>query len=206
VSLRDQLVAKGIVSKKDARRVDRQLKDERRAEQGSRPRKSATEAEARARAKAEEEARRAAKLAERREIEARREAAELALRVKNLIEGNRLRPGSGQPFWHRSFELTSEGPTLGRHLLRLDVSSGTAWQLRSGEASIAALAVRGGTEYAIVPRKTALVLKEIAPAHLVFHNDEAEGLSDPDLDFLRRQWEPSLAAHRARPEDLARGA
>lgn len=195
MSLRDQLVAKGLASKKDARRVERELKDQRRAEQGSRQAKSATEAEQRARAKAEAEARHAEKLAERRAIEARREAAERALRVKNLLDGNRLRPGSGQPFWHRSLD--------GRHLLRMDVSSGTAWQLRSGEAAIAGIERHGNhVEYVVVPRKTALVLREFAPEHLVFHNDDTEGLSAPDLDFLRRQWEPSLAARRARAEDL----
>jgi uncharacterized protein YaiL (DUF2058 family) len=200
VSLRDQLVAKGIVSKKDARKVDRELKEQRRAEQGSRKRKSATEREARARAEAEAEARREERIAERRELDARREVAERALRVKNLIEGNRLKTGTGQAFWHRSLD--------GRLLLRLDVSSGTAWQLRSGEASIVAVERLGAVDYAVIPRRAALVLQDIAPERLVFHHPDPmapegpDGLDDPSLDFLRREWEPSLAAHRARPGDV----
>src|SRR5436190_415520 len=45
MSLRDQLLAKGVVSKKDVRRVERELKDERRSEQGSKDRKTKVEAE-----------------------------------------------------------------------------------------------------------------------------------------------------------------
>ena len=113
-SLRDQLLAKGLVSKKQAQRVDRELKDERRAEQAIRKSKfelRTEEAATRAAAEAEAAARRKA---ERDARETRKEAVERELRVRNLLAGNRLRPGRGQPFWHRSFD--------GRQALRIEVN------------------------------------------------------------------------------------
>jgi uncharacterized protein YaiL (DUF2058 family) len=196
VSLRDQLLAKGVVSKKDAKRVDRELKQERRAEQGARNSKAELEAEERARREAEEQARFEARRRERLEIEARKEAAEKELRVRNLLTANQLRPGHGQPFWHSELG--------GSRLLRMDVSSGTAYQLRCGEAAIAAHQRPGWLEYVVISRKAASKLLEIAPERLVFFVQDTSGISEPDLAFLARRWDTSLLPHRATERDLER--
>lgn len=189
MSLRDQLVAKGIASKKDATRVDRELKADRKAEQANRKRKSALEAEARAAQEAEAEARLAEAKAARDARQARKDAAERALRVRNVIQGNAVRAGGGQPFWHRSLD--------GRFLLRIDVSSGVAFQLRCGQAGIAALVLSDGAPtYRVITKGGAHKLRDIAPEHLVFFVDDPSGISAPDLAFLSRRWESSLRAHR----------
>ena len=197
MSLRDQLVAKGLVSKKKAKRVNRELKEARKADQGAKRRKSALAREAQQAREAEAEARLARRREERERTEAQREAIERRLRIKNLISGNSQRPGAGQPFWHRSID--------GRYLLRMAVSSGTALQLRRGEAAIAALPRPGDwMDYVIIPRHAAVRLEAFAPEHLVFFNHDAVGIAEPDAAPLVRQWEPSLQARRARPEDLDR--
>src|SRR5690606_9409776 len=128
-SLRDQLLAKGLVSKKDAQRVGRELKHERKKDQASRKSKAELEAEERAARAAEAERARAELAARRRESEAKRVAEERPRRARDLVAGNRVRPGRGQPFFHRLPD--------GRHLGRIEVSSGTAYRLRCGELALA---------------------------------------------------------------------
>lgn len=199
MSLRDQLLAKGLVSKKQARKVDRELKEARLSEQASRKSKSEVAAEEAARRAAEEAQVVARRLAERAAREAETSAAERELRVRNLVTGNRLRPGRGQLFWHRSFD--------GRQALRIEVSTGMAFELRSGEAGIAAL-VRSwegaDLEYVVISRKAALALAEVAPEHLVFFVADATGISEPDHAFLERRWEATLKPRRATRGDLER--
>lgn len=195
-SLRDALLKKGLVSKKEAQRVERELKEQRRVEQGHRRRLSEVEAEEQRRRAEEEAAALARKRAERAEREAARAAVELSLRIRNLINGNRLRPGRGQPFWHKAID--------GKTVVRIEVSSGTAFELRAGGMAIAALDHGGFVEYVVIPRKAALQLEELAPERLVCWTPDPAGLTDRSLGFLQRDWEPSLAAHRARDEDVER--
>ena len=196
MSLRDQLVAKGLVSKKRAAKLERQLKHERRAQQGSRKKKRQIDAEAEASRREAAERESAERLAARRAREAARQAAEHTLRIRNLLVGNRLRPGRGHRFWHRSVD--------GRHLAEADVSSGVAFQLRCGEVALAHLDHSRWSEVICIPRAAALKLKDLAPDRLLFFVDDPSGISAPDLAFRRRDWDTELGPHRATDADLER--
>lgn len=198
MSLRDALLAKGVVNKKDVARVNRELKDERRAEQGSRRGHSETEREEAQRLEAEREAAAAERKRERDEREARRVALELRLRIDNVVRTNAVRPGSGQPFWHKTFG--------GTRIARLEVSSGIAYQLRCGEAGIAAhtppAAGEGEMDYVVLPKKAIHKLRALAPERVVFFVEDTNGISEPDCRFLTRVWETDLVPHRATDADL----
>ena len=195
-SLRDQLVAKGLTSKKRARKASRELKAQRKAEQGSRKKKREAEAEAAAAEAAEAEAERTERLAQRKAREATRDAAEHALRVRNLLAGNRVRPGSGHRFWHRSLD--------GRHLQEMQVSSGMAYQLRCGEVALAHFDHGTWSETVLLPKRAALKLHALAPQLLLFFVEDATGLSAPDLAFHQRTWDPEFGPRRATAADLER--
>ncbi len=190
MSLRDQLLAKGLVSKKRAREIDRQARDERKAEQGARKRLKDLEREARERGEAEARAEHERRLAERREREASREVAERALRVRNLLAGNRLRPGRGQRFWHRSPD--------GLRLQEIEVSSGMAYQLRAGEVALAAFDHGTWSEVLPIPARAAEKLEALAPELILFWVKDTSGLSDPALRFHARDWAPDLRARRVK--------
>lgn len=196
MSLRDQLIAKGLVSKKKARKVDRQSKAERKAAQGARQKKKQRQREA----LAAQEAERLAAESQRREAarsrQAAREAVERPLRIRNLLLGNRLTLGRGQRFWHRS----PSGRTLGE----LQLSSGLARQLRSGDAALAWLEHRSHGQVVAIPKRTAQAVAELDPSVLLFFVEDPTGLGATDLGFHERTWEPDLAARRATDADLAR--
>lgn len=189
MSLRDQLLAKGLVSKKDAQRAGRELKEERRHAQGSRKAKSEVAREERQARAEEAERSRAEIVARRQEQEAQRIALELPRRVRDLIRGNRLRPGKGQAFFHR-------GPD-GRHLVRTEVSSGTAYRLRCGELALAWLQ-RGADdgEVVVIERSAADKLLELDATRVLFLVTDTTGISDPSEAFAQRTWEPDLRPHR----------
>lgn len=189
MSLRDQLLAKGLVSEKRAKQIDRELKSERKSEQGQRDRLAAAAAEAAAKAKADAEAAIEARLAARREAEAARAAHELRYRVRQIVTANRLAARGPVPFHHR----TIDGPRIGR----LQVSEDVARELRAGRLAIAGYHLDNGTvEHVVVAKRAADKLAEIAPAALVFHVTDSSHFSDPSEAFLRRDWEPSLRPHR----------
>lgn len=196
MSLRDQLLAKGLVSGKRARRIDQEEKRERKQEKGNKKRRRELEREARAREEAENAAREAARREARAEYAAQKERMERALQVRNLILGNRIPSRGSVPFHHKDLD--------GRRLLRLDVSSGVAHQLRCGEAAVVADHAGPELRYVVVGRRAAERIVELAPRLVVFWAREAEGLRQPDLAFLQRDWEPSLRPRRATPEDLRR--
>jgi len=198
VSLRDQLLAKGLVTKKRVQQVERELKQERREQQSQRKAKRATEAELREAERAKVEA----ALAERRQRRLLHEEAkaqvERALRIRNLILGNQVKARGGQPFWHPSAD--------GRELLRLWVSPGAAAQLRRGELGVAAMDHGHRVDYVLVRGEAARALHEMGAKALVFFVTDLAGISAPDLDFLRREWEPDLRSRRYRPPASGSGA
>jgi uncharacterized protein YaiL (DUF2058 family) len=196
VSLRDQLVSKGLASKKDAQRINRELKSERRIEQAQRKSKAELEAEEAAKRAEEEQQQLAQRQAERSAREEVRSATERTLRVRSLISDNKLRPGSGQPFWHKGLD--------GQQLLRMEVSSGIAYQLRCGQAGIAALQRQGWLDYVVIPAATVHRVRELAPEQVVFFVDDVAGISEPENRFLERKWDTSLEPHRAREGDIVR--
>ena len=188
MSLRDQLVAKGFASKKKAKQVDRQLKQSRKQKQGKRRKKKVVEAE-RAAAEAEE---RAAAVAERRELRTERERAkaqtERALRIHNLILGNRMRTDGPQPFWHRSLD--------GRFLLRKSLAPRVAEKLRAGQLAIVAHDLGNRVRYEVVPAATAELLSELAPRLVVFSVTPDGQAGSPQFRFLQRTWSTDLRPHR----------
>lgn len=196
MSLRDQLLAKGLASKKQARKAARELKAKRRAEQGSRRSKrelqQASEQAAREAEQAEQDRRRAARAAQ---TEAQR-VAERALRIRNILIGNRMRPGQGHRFWHRSPD--------GRYLSELQVSSGMAYKLRCGEVAIARFDHQGWSEAVLIPAAAAAKLRELAPELILFSVEDTTGLSAPELALHQRDWPTELGPHRATEADLAR--
>ncbi|HHO52960.1 MAG TPA: DUF2058 family protein [Deltaproteobacteria bacterium] len=196
MSLRDQLLAKGLASKKQARKIERELKAKRRAEQGSRRRQRELERQRIERAEAERQAAEEARRAERAERAERQAIAERALRIRNVLLGNRLRPGQGQRFWHRSPD--------GTHLSELQVSSGMAYKLRCGEVAIAQLDHRGWSEAVLIPTAAAEKLRKLAPELILFSVEDTSGLSAPELAFHQRDWPTELGPHRATEADLAR--
>jgi uncharacterized protein YaiL (DUF2058 family) len=191
VSLRDQLVAKGFASKKDARRVEQQLKHERKLREGHQ--RSAAEV------RAEEEAARQAAREEvlrrkadaRRAREAAREAAERADRVRQIARGNAVRSRGNVVFHHRAAD--------GTHIARMQVSERVAWKLRCGEAAIVAVAdARGGVEYRVVSADAAQRIEEIAPGSTVHRVRDTAGLAAPEERLLVPEWPMSLVPHKKR--------
>ncbi len=197
MSLRDQLVAKGLVSKKRARKVEREIKQERKQAAAHRPKKRDLEREAEARQAAEAEAADAARRAAHEARQAAREARERALQVQNLLKGNRLALGRGHRFWFRR-------PASPR-VSEVQLSSGLAHQLRAGEAALALLVHPTGDEEVVaIPKSAAKRLQQLAPHQIAFFVQDTTGISAPDLALHQRDWEAELGPRRAREGDLER--
>jgi len=196
MSLRDQLLAKGLVSSKRAKRLDREQREERKKEQGSRHSKRELEAAAAERERAEREAREARRQRDRAEYAEQRARMERALQIRNTILGNRLRGSGPVPFHHRELD--------GPRILRMHVSERLAHALRAGDAAIVAHHDGHEVEYVVVTRRAAEKLSELAPRLVVSWVRDPTGIGDPDHAFADRGWEPSLRARRATPADLQR--
>ena len=190
MSLRDQLLAKGLVSKKDVRKANQQSKKQRKQDQGSKRRDSAIEAEQKAAKKAAREAKQAAKLEARRKIEASRDAYERALQIRNTILGNRVTSRGDHPFFFRA--------TDGQTVLRMKVQRSTAQQLANGALAIVALDLGNRYDYVLVGRHVAEKLEELEAPGLIVH--WARGEADSGEGLLDRDWEPSLTPHRVRED------
>lgn len=194
MSLRDQLVAKGLASKKDARRVTQELRADRKQTQGSRRSQAEIDAEERARVAAEHAERTRRKALERKAREEAREAAELAGRVRQIIRTNAVRSRGAYRFYHRAMD--------GRHLHRLEVSERVAFKLRCGEAAVAALPDGPEPEYLVISERAAQKLAEIAP-HLVVHwTRDTRGLADAAETLYRPESAISLVPHRLREQGV----
>lgn len=197
MSLRDQLLAKGVVSKKDVRRVEQDLRAQRKQDQGARRALSEVEAERRAAQKAEEEAERERRLTERREREARREAEESRLRLRQLIRGNAIRSRGPFRYFHRTVDPSTEPPTPLPRLGRIDISERVAFKLRCGECGIAALVEpTRPVEYVVVSARAVARLEEFAPWSVVAFTRSTEGISDPSEALWKPEWDISLVPHR----------
>jgi len=194
MSLRDQLLAKGLVTKKQARKADQDARTRRKNKKGQKRKRGIEVAEARAvRALAAEEALRT-KLLSRRARESERERMERALQIRNTILGNRIAAAGQQRFHHRSGD--------GKRIARVHTSAAMVERLRRGDAAI----VASDGNYVIIARRGAEKLQDLAPQLLVFWQPCTKTLSRPDQKPHARNWEPELAARRATPEDIARFA
>lgn len=196
MSLRDQLIKKGLVDKKRARSLDREAKRERKAKQGQRERKKVVERREREQREAELQAAAEARALARREAELRREASELPARVRQKIRANLIRSRGPVPFH-------AVGPD-GRTVHRLEVNERVAWKLRAGEAAIAALIWEDRPpELVVVSTDAARDLKEIAPESVCFLVTDTSGISASDLVLPEPLDDLDLRARRATPEEIA---
>lgn len=186
MSLRDQLLQKGLASKKDARRVDQERLAERRREEGNAKRKRSLEIEKLALA----EAARVAELEEKRQaravLDARREAAERELRLRQLVDAHRVKARGPVPY----FVVRPSG-----RLVRLDVPELIAKGLRCGEfAVVADPHVDDGV--AVVARKGALRIAEVETQAVLRWVQDTVGISAAEEQFSQREWAPDLRARR----------
>ena len=195
MSLRDQLVAKGLASKKDRRRVDRELKQKRKKKQGSRKRARQVEREREAQRKAELDERMARRGAVRRAAAAARGVHERRNRVFQIIRTNEIRSRGPIRFHHRTLD--------GRWLRCLQISERVAVKLRAGEAAIVAFDHGKRVEYSVISGRAAQELAEIESSWVVFHV-QAPGPIEPSEGFWQPEWDISLAPHRARPDEVGR--
>jgi hypothetical protein len=190
MSLRDQLLAKGLASKKDARQVNRDLKKKRKKNQSQREKKHLVTAKAADQKVEEETHARHVKQVARKARETESSQVEQEIRVRQLIAGNRI-AHVGRTVFH--FKKMG-----GRRLGRLEVSEGVAWMLRCGEAAIAGQVETQREVYTVISSKAAHRLLEIAPHQVVFFTTDNQGISNADEAFLKRTWETTLGPHRQR--------
>lgn len=188
MSLRDQLLAKGLVSKKKARKSDQDKRKQRKKDQGNQKRKHVLVAEEAASKKAARQEREARRLAERAKREAQRAAYERVLRIRQILGANQVRVGGPLPFFYLGLD--------GRTVHRLQVSEAQARALRNGDLAIAAHAMSGRVTVAVLVRRAAEKLQHVAPEVLVHFHPDSTGVSSPDLAVTARSWEPDLRAHR----------
>jgi uncharacterized protein len=192
MSLRDQLIAKGLATRKQAKKHDQEARLQRRAKKGKKQKRRVQQAaEDSARVAAEAEALNAKRNA-RRARETERERMERALQIRNTIQGNRIHAIGQQRFHHRSLD--------GRLVHRLHTSSAMVERLRRGDAGI----VSADGTYVLVSRQGAEKLNELAPNILVFWEPDTKGLSRPDAQPSPRDWAPGVGCGRATPTDVSR--
>ena len=191
-SLRDQLLAKGLVTAKQARKSAQQQKADAKAKSGQNKRKKLLKAEEQARDTAAREAALNEKLGARAARESERARMERALQIRNLILGNRISDRGPCVFHHRDLD--------GKKLIRMLLSPGMVDQLRRGDAAIVAM----DGQYGLMSGSGAEKLDALAPQLLVFWQRDQKTLSRPDQKPLDRTWEPSLRARRATAEDIER--
>ena len=197
MSLRDQLLKKGLVSTKRARQIDRELKQQRKKKQGQRDKQRDVLAREAAEAKAREEQLAAARRESRLAAARARAALEREGRLRQIALSNQIRDRGKVVFHHRSVD--------GGRVIRREVHPRVAWMLRAGEAAI--VAVRWGdrpVEYVVVNAGAADELAEIDASLVVFRVDDTAGISAPDEAFVDADWEPSLRARRATQADIER--
>ena len=190
MSLRDQLLASGLVSKKRAKKVDRDARSVRKQAKGNKKKKRVLEDEARglaARALDETKAKRDADRTAHREIRDRHEAL---LRVRQILQGNAIRNRGPVPYFHRA--LRGEG------LPHLQISVPMAEQLRRGEVAVAALDHGTRVDYLLLSKQAAERLFKLAPQVLVAWHRDPDGLSDPASQLHARDWEADLCARKRR--------
>jgi len=186
MSLRDQLLSKGLVSKKRARSADRDKKRDRKRDKGSRDKKRIREEAERAAQEAESNKRREEKQSNRARYARERERMERALRARQILQHHRVK-ARGRVAYHHTTTNTGQ-------VARLWVDEATAFRLRNGEFAIAAEPSGGG--FVILPASVADRLKSFAAELVVWHVQDTTGLSAPDLAICVYDGETCLRARR----------
>lgn len=192
MSLRDQLLKAGLVDKKKARKVNRQLKAQRKQAQGSKESKAERQArEARERAERKAQAL-AEKQARQREAEAARQADLRRRLLSSLVNTYQVHHRGGpQPFWH---------PTAcGRFLHRLWLSESLAHDLRAGSLAVAWVGdePEDPDAYVLLRDRAAHRIREVVPERVLFFNALAPDEADPALALHPRDLPASAPPFRA---------
>ncbi len=193
MSLRDQLLKAGLVSKKDARRAEQERRRQEQKRRGRQEKKKVREAREAARRAAEERERVEALARARREHARVARLHERALRIRQLIRAHELKAGGPVRYFHRG---------VGGAIHAMQVSAGTARLLARGRVAVVALDLGTRIRYALVPDRVAAQLAELSDkvvVHWVRDGGEGEEEAAP-----ARDWAPDLRARRATPEDIAR--
>lgn len=177
MSLRDQLLKAGLVSAKDKRRAEQELKAERKQAQAHRERKETVEARTRAEQERDLQERLAQKAAERARRLADAEADARRQQVNQILGTHAQAIGRGtQRFWH----LTEDR----RFCHRIDLTEWMAQDLRAGRLAINAREHLGDHEYVVVSREIALRVATILPSRVVFFNEIPPDSTDTSEELL----------------------
>ncbi len=183
MSLKDQLLKAGLVSKKKARESDRRARSMRRKQQSQREKKSVVAAREAAQRKAEAARLRAEKRAAREARERAREVVELQRRVGQILTSHRIHHRSGQQlFWIPSPD--------GRHLLKLHLPGSVADDLHRGRLAASWIGPADAPEIVLIPRAIAERVAALEPARILFHNPARP--EDP-AEMLYTTGSPSAA-------------
>lgn len=185
MGLREALIAKGVATKADKARVERELKDARRAAQGARASSSEIERDRAARAEADRLAALAVKSERRTRLEEERERMTVGLQVRQLLTAHRVRASGPVPFHVRGRD--------GRSVRRLMVAERAAANLRNGGMAVAWDPLG---EPCLITRRAALRLVEIAPGQVAHFVVDTEGISAPECALPVAVSDPDLRARR----------
>lgn len=190
VSLRDQLVSKGLASKKQARHAERELKKARKQSQSKKVRKGEQDLARREEAEREAQARREQSERDRRAAEEARLAHEHGYRTRQIIEAHRMGGRGPVRFYVRA------GQT--RRLLRMSLPEAMVRDLRMGRAAVAGyFDERGSPVLRVVGPRAVAKLTEVAPEALWHLVRDGGALDDPSEGVWScRDWDPSLRPHR----------
>jgi len=186
MSLRDQLLAKGLVSKKRARSADRDKKRDRKREKGARDKKRVREAAEREAQEVAAAKRRDEQQAQRARYAQERERMERALQVRQILSHHRMKTRGRIAYHHISAKVGV--------VCRLWVDEATAFRLRNGTLAIVLDRERDG--YAVVSAEIAERLNAIAEGLVVWHVQDTSGLAAPELALHPYDGEVCLQAHR----------
>jgi uncharacterized protein YaiL (DUF2058 family) len=182
MSLRDQLMKAGVVSRKQKQAAERELKRKRKQQQAQRASKRDLERQEREELERKHAEAIQAKLAQRRESRASQEAGARRLRANQIVEHHALRAAPGpQRFWHHT-----PGGVL---LNRLDLPRKLATELRLGRLAVVWSESFGEPSYRVVTRDVALRLRSILPERVLFLNEQPPDPDDPAERLLEPQGE-----------------
>jgi uncharacterized protein YaiL (DUF2058 family) len=172
MSLRDQLLKAGVVTRKQKQAAERDLKRKRKQKQAERTSKKELAREAEIEAQRLRAEALAEKLARRAEVQQAQEASARRLRANQIVEHHALLSVWGpQRFWH---------PTPGGVVLhRLDLPRKLAEQLRAGRLAVVYAEQFGEPAYRVVTREVAERLRGILPQRVLFLNEAPPDPEDP---------------------------
>ncbi len=194
MSLRDAFLAKGLASKAQVSKAQRELKTERKEDNAHKVRAHvAAKAAAEVSTRLAEEKRVAARDVRDRVAE-ERARTELALRIRQLVGAHRVKVVAGP---HRFCFVDADGKTV----QRMNLTEAAVYQLRCGELAVVSA---GSGRFEIVARIAALRLRELSPALIRHFVEDTTGISAPELSFQVETQELSFRARRATPEDIER--